>query len=479
MTKRLRDQIRTLHRLIKLSPRITMLTSIAVVVLAAMVVLGIVIIQQATAAGEVLGFNNADVNRPFVQLQRETLRLLILVRADPATFDAKAVKLQENLIESRFVVLHYPLVHESLPAESLKSSAQIDTMWADAKPLLDSWQASPTDKDLQQKLTKALVDLEFATNSAEIRYQQLRGEAVQSVGQLSQILILTLGLLSLILVLFIAIVAVSVYRFIQERQKAEEDKRAALAAEAAARETNRFKDQFLAIMSHELRTPLNAIIGFLGLMSMSKVLDDRNQHLVQRARANSERLLALINDILDLSKIESGRLELIPTAVSIRDLVERWQSQMDVLARQKGLNFVTSIDPSLPDRLMVDEDAITKICTNLLSNAFKFTDKGEVSLKMSSKDQQWIIEVHDTGIGIPAHMHHTIFEAFRQVDGSAQRVYGGTGLGLSIVERLCKAMNGGIRVSSVVGEGSTFTVTLPLTLVDAAGTPVRVQEMVS
>src|SRR5204863_3007336 len=101
------------------------------------------------------------------------------------------------------------------------------------------------------------------------------------------------------------------------------------------------------------------IIGFLGLMGMSKTLDDRNKHLVQRARANSERLLTLINDILDLSKIESGRLELIPTAVSIRELVERWQSQMDVLAKQKGVNFVVNVDPGLPDRLSVDEDAIT------------------------------------------------------------------------------------------------------------------------
>jgi two-component system, sensor histidine kinase len=475
MIKRLRESLWTLRQIVKASPRITILAGIAVAVLVAMVVLGGVIIQQAAAAGEVLGFNNADVNRPFVQLQRETLRLLTVVRADPAMFDVKTATLQENLVESRLVVLHYPLVQESLPRESLNASAQIDTLWADAKVLLDRWRANPSDRELQQKLAQALIDLEFVTNNAEIRYQQLRGEAVQSVGRLSQTLLLILGSLSFILVLFIGIGAVSVYRFVQERQKAEETTRAAMAAEAAAKETNQFKDQFLAIMSHELRTPLNAIIGFLGLMAMSKGLDERSTHLVRRARANSERLLSLINDILDLSKIESGRLELIPSPVSIRELAGRWESQMDVLARQKGVNFVVNIDPSLPDRLSVDEDAITKICTNLMSNAFKFTEKGEVSLKMHSKDKQWIIEVHDTGIGIPAHMHNKIFEAFRQVDGSSQRAYGGTGLGLSIVERLCKAMNGGIRLSSVVGEGSTFTVTLPLTVADPA--PVRVQEM--
>jgi two-component system, sensor histidine kinase len=475
MTKRLRNSIQALRRLVKLSPRITILAGIAGAVLVAMVVLGIAIIQQASVAGQVLSYSNADVNRPFVQLQRETLRLLILVRAEPSTFDAKAAALQQNLIESRLVVLHYPYVHDSLPPDSLQASDQIDAQWAAILPLLANWQADSNNQDVRATLGKALVDFEFLINNAEIRYQSLRGEVVGAIAQSNAVLLLTLGSLALILVVFIAIVAVSIYRFVRERQKAEEATRAAMASEAAARETNRFKDQFLAIMSHELRTPLNAIIGFLGLMGMSKGLDERNTHLVQRARANAERLLRLINDILDLSKIESGRLELIPTAVSIRELVERWQSQMDVLAKQKGVNFVATIDPSLPDRLSVDEDAITKITTNLMSNAFKFTEKGEVSLKMSSKDKQWIIEVHDTGIGIPAHMHETIFEAFRQVDGSSQRAYGGTGLGLSIVSRLCKAMNGVVRVSSVVGEGSTFTVTLPLTLAEPV--PVPVQEI--
>jgi two-component system, sensor histidine kinase len=479
MINRLRARLRTLRTLVTLSPRITILSCIALAVFVAMIFLGIAVIQQAAASGTILGYNNADVNRPFVQLQRETLRMLTLVRADPAKFDAKAAELQRNLIESRLVVLHYPLVQESLPPESLDASAQIDTMWADVEPLLDSWRANPGDADLQQKLTKGLTDFEFLTNNSEIRYQQLRGEAVEQIGQVSQILLVTLGSLALVLAIFVGIVGVSVYRFVGERRKAEEGTRVAMAAEAAARETNRFKDQFLAVMSHELRTPLNAIIGFLGIVGMSKGLDERNKHMITRARANADRLLTLINDILDLSKIESGRLELIPMTVSIRNLTERWQAQMDVLAKQKGLNFVVKVDDSLPDRLFVDEDAITKITTNLLSNAFKFTEKGEVSLKMRSQDNRWIVEVHDTGIGIPAHMHARIFEAFRQVDSSSQRAYGGTGLGLSIVEQLCKAMNGTIRLDSTVGEGSTFTVSLPLTLAKPEVAPQLVQEVAS
>src|SRR5262249_32773942 len=141
-----------------------------------------------------------------------------------------------------------------------------------------------------------------------------------------------------------------------------------------------------------------------------------------------------------------------------------WESQMDVLAKQKGVDFIVEVDKNLPERVLVDEDAITKIVTNLMSNAFKFTEKGSVSLKMSNQAGKWVIEVKDTGVGIPAHMHHPIFEAFRQVDGSSRRAYGGTGLGLSIVERLCKALNGTIRLDSTMGVGSTFTVTLPLVL---------------
>ncbi len=121
-----------------------------------------------------------------------------------------------------------------------------------------------------------------------------------------------------------------------------------------------------------------------------------------------------------------------------------------------------NIDPSVPPQILVDEDAITKIITNLLGNAFKFTDQGSVTLKLTQIGTNLVIAVKDTGIGIPMHMHQMIFERFRQVDGSSKRVHGGSGLGLAIVQKLCMAMNGTVQVQSVVGEGSTFTVTLPM-----------------
>ncbi len=230
------------------------------------------------------------------------------------------------------------------------------------------------------------------------------------------------------------------------------------------RETARFKDEFLAVMSHELRTPLNAMIGLLGIALMGSKLTERDTMLVTRARANSERLLTLINNILDISRMEAGRFEIVPGEVAVRPLIERLHTNMSILAEQKTLKFTATVAPTLPETLQVDEDAITKIVTNLVANALKFTEQGSVTLRVDAAGDDLILEVKDTGIGIPVHMREVIFESFRQVDASSTRVYGGSGLGLSIVRNLCNAMHGTVRVDSLPGTGSTFTVTLPLRL---------------
>jgi signal transduction histidine kinase len=230
-----------------------------------------------------------------------------------------------------------------------------------------------------------------------------------------------------------------------------------------ANEASRLKDEFLSIMSHELRTPLNAMIGFLGIVLMTeKQLTEKGHHRIVRARANSERLLDLINDILDISRIESGRLQLVPTPINVREAVEQWRAQMSVLAEEKGLAFNVEIDEQLPETVNVDEDAFAKIVTNLLGNAFKFTEEGQVDLSINQENHSWIIEVKDTGVGIPAHMHQIIFERFRQVDGSSKREFGGSGLGLAITSSLVEAMDGTINVDSAPNEGAKFTVRLPL-----------------
>jgi signal transduction histidine kinase len=187
----------------------------------------------------------------------------------------------------------------------------------------------------------------------------------------------------------------------------------------------------------------------------------KTSRYIERVNANSKRLLALINDFLDLSRIESGRLELAYMPFSPRQLAQLWQEEIGVLAQNKNLQFEVEIAPEVPDTVYGDEEAISKVALNLLGNAIKFTESGSVSLKVQYDGHDWQIVVSDTGIGIPFHAREFIFEEFRQVDQSSKRLYGGTGLGLAIAQRFVRSMGGTITVKSEVGEGSVFTVTIP------------------
>jgi PAS domain S-box-containing protein len=254
---------------------------------------------------------------------------------------------------------------------------------------------------------------------------------------------------------------VSVFsREITKRKEAEVERDRLIAELQSAL---RFKDEFLATMSHELRTPLNAIIGFTGVVRMrSDELSDHSRHLLDRVAANGSRLLSLINNILDVSRIAAGRLEIVPAPVKIYDLVEEWQTDFNQQAEKKGLELKVVIDSSLPNELYIDKERVTQIVTNLLSNAFKFTENGWVKLQIEAQQKEWIIQVSDTGPGIPETYQDLIFDEFRQVDASSSRKHGGAGLGLSIVKKLCILMNGRVNVASIPGEGSAFTVALPL-----------------
>lgn len=237
-----------------------------------------------------------------------------------------------------------------------------------------------------------------------------------------------------------------------------------IAANHLAQESIRLKSEFVSTMSHELRTPLNAILGFCGIIleGMGGEFDDEGRRMLERINANSTRLLTLINEVLDLAKIESGRLELVSAEMNPGPLAESWRSQTHVLAEQNNLDFIIDIDPALPLAVYGDPERLTQIGINLLSNAFKFTENGSVTLSMKRDNENWIIAVTDTGIGIPPHAINYIFDEFRQVDGSSKRVYGGTGLGLAICRNLVRMMRGQIKVTSELGKGSTFSVTLPL-----------------
>jgi signal transduction histidine kinase len=239
----------------------------------------------------------------------------------------------------------------------------------------------------------------------------------------------------------------------------------AIAAKRIADENSRLKSEFLSMMSHELRTPMNAIEGFTSLM-LTRLggveFNEKAERYLRKIESNSQRLLGLINDFLDLSRIESGRLELSSLPVSLQSLSNKWGENLSVLAEEKGLKFSFRYDPSLPATVYGDEEALSKVAINLISNAIKFTDEGFVTVELKRNDNMMVLVVADSGIGIPPHAQEFIFEEFRQVDQSTRRKHGGTGLGLAIVQKLTRAMGGTVTLDSTVGQGSTFTVQIPL-----------------
>jgi signal transduction histidine kinase len=236
-------------------------------------------------------------------------------------------------------------------------------------------------------------------------------------------------------------------------------------------EANRLKSQFLANVSHELRTPMNAIMGFTRLvMRKTEGQIPSLQHAnLQKVLISADHLLHLINGLLDLSKIEAGRMDVASVRFELRELIHVVTATVEPLLKPDRVRFVAEIDPDLPP-LHTDRDKLKQIILNLLSNAVKFTDEGVVKVAAWRVGDRLKIAVSDTGIGMPQEALDYIFEEFRQVDMSSTRRHGGTGLGLAIVRKLTHLLGGDVTAESELGKGSTFTVTVPLS-VERVGVP--------
>ena len=248
-----------------------------------------------------------------------------------------------------------------------------------------------------------------------------------------------------------------IYLYIKTKQSSESEKKVMASAEV--------KENFLANMSHEIRTPLNAVLGFTNILK-STHLNAEQKEYVEVIQTSGDNLLSIVNDILDLSKIEAGMLRIDETPFRVKDIISTVESMFQAKAEEKNLKLVVNIDSDTPEIVSGDAVRLTQILVNLVANAIKFTEDGGVYLRvtpMRQKDDKIVLEflVRDTGIGISAEKQIKIFDRFEQAEASTTRRFGGTGLGLSIVKNLVELQHGTIELYSQYGIGTSFTVEIP------------------
>jgi PAS domain S-box-containing protein len=261
---------------------------------------------------------------------------------------------------------------------------------------------------------------------------------------------------------------VTVVQDMTDRKRMEQE---LLSAKRAAEEANLAKTHFLANMSHELRTPMTVIMGSLDFLKSNWTTPERD-HLLEMANTSAHRLLGIIDDLLDIAKIEVRQLKMREQPFDLRDCVRQAVKMFAPPAREKGLHLHWTADPQVPERIIGDPFRLGQVLINLVGNAVKFTKSGEVKVICKEEQGELVFTIFDTGIGIPADKIDHLFQPFTQVDSTLTRAFGGTGLGLAISKELVEMMGGAIEVESSVGQGSTFTFTIPLRHVESSEEPV-------
>ncbi|MGF7138069.1 PAS domain S-box-containing protein [Roseimarinus sediminis] len=280
------------------------------------------------------------------------------------------------------------------------------------------------------------LEVQIRTKKGEVLTGLLSGETIESQGEILLLTVLT---------------------DISKQKEAEVN---LLLAKHAAEMANKAKSEFLANMSHEIRTPMNSILGFSEIM-LNSTDDPKHREFLNTILSSGNTLLSLINDILDLSKVEAGRLEIKPEYTSLKITVNEIKQLFELKARKQQIDLLVKFDVEMPTTVLIDEVRLRQILLNIVGNAVKFTKEGHVSIEVTLLNKKYDtvffeIGIEDTGIGIPAHDLGRIFDAFSQQSGHDNRTYGGTGLGLAICKRLMELMGGEIKVESKVGRGSRF-----------------------
>ena len=420
----------------------------------------------------------------FVQLESEAMQLRDLLREarrHPEGDYRDALRLRYELFASRLPLVE-PLRTRGIVeigGDHHRTVARLRALFARFDPVFAESQSGAPPPDQVAALLGALDALMEPVHDMSLQANQVvaeqigqRNDTVRDQSRLSVGLTAFQSLLTLAFALITARQFGSLQRRRREQERlARQYQQARLEAEGA----NHAKSLFLANMSHELRTPLNGMLGMLSLLESSP-LNRRQADQLRTARESAIHLLALLNDILDISKLESGRIDIVTEPLSLRRLVGEVEAMMAASAAAKGLRLAVMLDDTLPARVLADDQRLRQILLNLMSNAVKFCDRGQVSLEVRADTAATSVPgrvalalvVRDSGIGIDDATLALLFHRFTQGDASTSRRYGGSGLGLEISRNLARLMGGDIAVQSAPGEGAEFTLRLSLEL---AGEP--------
>jgi signal transduction histidine kinase/HPt (histidine-containing phosphotransfer) domain-containing protein/ActR/RegA family two-component response regulator len=452
-------------------PQRRWLLTVVGVLMLVLVAVGYVQWRQYKLLHTAAHFQNDGLGWSFSQLETEQLRLrnqLELYADDPKRYDADSVQLRYDIFVSRVGLVDHPRAMDMMRDQPayLPAMAQVRSFIAMADRYLGENPVKPFDAAANTELMARLDELnaplhDLSLGASHLLYQRAttRNDAVRQQSELS----IALTVFQCVLLLALAVIVLRQLRALTERRIHLESLAESLsAARHDAEAASRAKSAFLANMSHEIRTPFHGMLGMMSLLQEGGLSPRQALHLAT-ARESAQHLLQILNDILDFSQLESGRLQVVPQTIELPQLVAQVDALMRVQANAKGVVLEVGLTSDVPRWVRADPTRIKQILFNLLSNALKFTPAGTVSLSVRTAPPDRVeFVVADTGIGMAPETVERLFQRFMQGDGSPSRRTGGTGLGLEISRDLARLMGGDITVRSTLGAGSCFTASLPL-----------------